>query len=334
MWVIHVTDKMATDAPEIRPRRSSIDEMEELLDEADVLDLLPCGDSAELDPDDQALLSELAGGFGSTDTKETLRMALAMMRGQPRGCGAGGVMACGTGGVTAAPSLCKCSSAAVLCRCPVPMSVAEPKLSSPPDSLNGTPEPAPSSPTSPADTPAPAPASGASSLNILKSSSSGPASEKSSTLARVGAKALDYSRFMDGHGLGVALMDMQGNFLWTNSTTQGLLGYSGKQLESLSIMHVTPAADLPGMMVMMPRLVEPGSQPTISSPMVSKPRWQPLLVLFSRALACAVGSPHSTLCHLPSFPHLKHSFLSFWSDSSCRSASSHGLGMILPYPFV
>ena len=216
-----------------------------------------------LDPDEQALLSELAGVFGSTDTKETLRMALAMMRGQPRDCGAGGVMA--------APSLCKCSSAAVLCRCPVPMSVEEPKLSTPPDSLNGTPEPDPSSPSGPADTRVPAPASGSTGpivedLNLFRYES-----EKSSTLARVGAKALDYSRFMDCHGFGVALMDMQGNFLWTNSTIQGLLGYSGEQLSSLSMMHMTPAEDLPGMMAMMPRLMEPGSQPTITSPMVSKP---------------------------------------------------------------
>ena len=218
-----------------------------------------------LDPDEQALLSELSGVFGTTNTKETLRMALDMMRKQSDG---------GAAGATAVPLLCKCSSAAVLCRCPVPMSLEEPKFCTPPDSLSGTPpmKPGLSSPTSPADIPVPA-AAAAGGANVDDFNRF--RQERSTALSRVGPKALEYSRFMDCHGFGVALMDMQGNFLCTNTAIQGLLGYSGEQMELLSMMHMTPAEDLPGMMAMMPRLMEPGFQPTIASPMVSKPRSQP-----------------------------------------------------------
>ena len=247
-----------------RPAEEDVDAEGSYMYPLDAAELHVTGVQQVLDPDEQALLSELSGVFGTTNTKETLRMALDMMRKQRDG---------GVAGATAVPSLCKFSSAAVLCRCPVPMS-EEPKFCTPPESLSGTPptESGMSSPTSPADIPVPA-AAAAGGANVDDFNRF--RQERSTALSRVGPKALEYSRFMDCHGFGVALMDMQGNFLCTNTAIQGLLGYSGEQMELLSMMHMTPAEDLPGMMAMIPRLMEPGCQPTTASPMVSKPITQP-----------------------------------------------------------
>lgn len=77
----------------------------------------------------------------------------------------------------------------------------------------------------------------------------------------------DYARVMDSHGFGLVLMDTQGNFLHWNKTMERVLGYERAQMQQLSMMHVTPAEDLPAMMQLMPRLLGgPNQPPTIASP--------------------------------------------------------------------
>ena len=188
------------------------------LDEAGPL----CTAALPVGPDEQALLSELSSVLGSTSTKDSLRMALELLRPQPAAAAA--------------------------------------RNDTPP---GGTP---PSSPEDTADDQKQAGGGGAAAATAAAAKAPTPPS--STATAQPGRNQIDYPRFMDSQGFGVMMMDMGGNFIQWNSTLQNLLGYSQPEMEKLSMMHLTPAEDLPAMMEMMPRMMEVSQQPTIAAPMV------------------------------------------------------------------
>ncbi len=184
---------------------------------------LPPPVAVQVDPEEQALLGELSSFLGSSNSKDSLRTALELLRMES---------------------------------------------ASSPGSSGSTPPGAtpPSSPDDPSPSPRPpciVEQAGAAMGALGHSSAAGAQGQTRSHI--------DYTRFMDSHGFGVMMMDMNGNFLNWNHTLQNLLGYSRDQMERLSMMHLTPVEDLPAMMEMMPRLSQSAYQPTLASPMVRTP---------------------------------------------------------------
>ena len=173
---------------------------------------LPAAAAVPVDPEEQALLGELSSFLGSSNRKDSLRMALQMLR------------------------------------------------------LGGE-SPASRGSTPPGVTPPSSPQQQPSSLLEQAEAAMGAMGHSSAAAAQTRAH-IDYTRFMDSHGFGVMMMDMNGKFLQWNHTLQNLLGYSRDQMERLSMMHLTPVEDLPAMLEMMPRLSQSAYQPTIASPMV------------------------------------------------------------------
>lgn len=174
---------------------------------------LPAAAAVPVDPEEQALLGELSSFLGSSNSKDSLRMALQMLRVDGES----------------------------------------------PASRGSTP-PGVTPPSSPDQQPPSLVEQAGAAMGALGHSSAAAAQARSH---------IDYTRFMDSHGFGVMMMDMNGNFLQWNHTLQNLLGYSRDQMERLSMMHLTPVEDLPAMLEMMPRLSQSAYQPTLASPMVS-----------------------------------------------------------------
>ena len=90
--------------------------------------------------------------------------------------------------------------------------------------------------------------------------------------AAAGAPPIDYARFMDSQGFGLVIMDTSGRFVQWNSTVQNLLGYSAASMETLSMMHVTPAEDLPEAIETLSGILQAPALPTLSSPVVMNKR--------------------------------------------------------------
>lgn len=170
--------------------------------------------AAAVDMEEQALMGELSSFLGTGDSKQSLRMALELLRQDGES--------------------------------PIPRN-ATPPGSTPPSS------PDESRPIGLAQ-------QAGAAMGALGHSSAAVAQQRNN---------IDYTRFMDSHGFGVMMMDMNGNFLQWNQTLQNLLGYSREQMERLSMMHLTPAEDLAAMMDMMPRLHDAAMQPTLAAPLVS-----------------------------------------------------------------
>lgn len=186
---------------------------------------LPAATGVPVDPEEQALLGELSSFLGASNSKNTLKMALELLR--PDSASPPGSRGSTPPGVT--------------------------PLSSPNSSL---------------------PAAAAPGLVEQAGAAMGALGQSSAPSAQMQTHMrshIDYTRFMDSHGFGVMMMDMNGQFLQWNDTLQNLLGYSSDQMERLSMMHLTPVEDLPAMMDMMPRLTQSAYQPTLASPMVRTP---------------------------------------------------------------
>ena len=94
----------------------------------------------------------------------------------------------------------------------------------------------------------------------------------SATGSATAAPPIDYARFMDSQGFGLVIMDTSGRFVQWNSTVQNLLGYSAASMETLSMMHVTPAEDLPEAIETLSGILQAPALPTLSSPVVMNKR--------------------------------------------------------------